>query len=546
MDHKKDFSLKGNLIDIHKRQTYPAEIHISEGKIKSIRELDKPVDSFIAPGLVDAHVHIESSMLTPVEFARLAVPHGTVATVSDPHEIANVTGLEGVRYMIDNAAKSPLKFHFGAPSCVPATSFENAGAVLDAKKVEEMLDWKEISYLAEIMNFPGVLTGDPEVMAKIQAAVDRGMPVDGHAPGLRGDQAKKYADAGISTDHECTTYGEARDKIDCGMKIAIREGSAAKNFEELIPLLGEFPDRMMFCSDDKHPDELILSHIDQLVRRALEKGLDLYDILRAASLVPHQHYNLRSGILREGDPADFIVIDHPTTFKVQQTWIDGHLAAENGQSKFPSVSPRVINRFEAKPKSINAFQIPATSKKIRVIKAIDGALITESFEAEVKTENGLAVADTERDLLPLTVVNRYREADPAHAFIHGFGLKRGAIASTVAHDSHNIIAIGTQEDDLATVANELVKNHGGICAYDGEQLHCLPLPIAGLLSLEKAEVVAQKYKEIDRVVKEKMGSTLSAPFMTLSFMALLVIPSLKLSDLGLFDGEKFEFRDLFV
>lgn len=546
MGQGKKFSIKGMLIDIHQRRTYAAEITIADGKIESIGEINGNFDTYLIPGLVDAHVHIESSMLTPVEFARLAVRHGTVGTVSDPHEIANVMGMEGVRYMIDNASNSPLKFHFGAPSCVPATSFENAGAVLDAEKVREMLEWEEISYLAEMMNFPGVLMKDPEVMAKLAAAKALNMPVDGHAPGLRGKDARVYAEAGITTDHECTTYEEAREKLDCGMKIAIREGSAAKNFEALIPLMTQYPDRLMFCSDDKHPDELILSHIDDHIRRALKKGHDLYDLLRAASLVPHRHYNLSTGVLRVGDPADFAVIDSPDSFKVLQTWIDGILVAENGKSLIPSVSIEVINKFHATAKNEGEFQIPARGDKINVIRAIDGALVTESFVAGAKIESNLAVADLERDILHISVVNRYKNSPVANAFIQGFGIKKGAIASTVAHDSHNIIAVGTDGDSLAAAVNELVRNHGGICAFDGSELHTLPLPIAGLLAAEKAEVVAEKYKIIDRVVKEKMGSTLSAPFMTLSFMALLVIPSLKLSDLGLFDGQKFEFRDLFV
>lgn len=539
-------SIEANLIDIHQSRIYPAEIKISNGKIIEIRETQGSYDRYIAPGLVDAHVHIESSMLTPVEFARLAVRHGTVATVSDPHEIANVLGAAGVRYMIDNAKNSPLKFHFGAPSCVPATTFETAGATIDSKEIKEILQWPEISYLAEMMNFPGVLFEDSEVMAKIKAALDLGLPVDGHAPGLRGEDAKKYIQAGISTDHECTTYEEALEKIQLGMKIAIREGSAAKNFEALIPLIADYPESIMFCSDDKHPDELIISHIDELIRRGLKKGYALFDLLRAASLNPKEHYNLSCGMLKVGDPADFIIIDHPDPFRVLECWINGEKIAENGASALKSVPFEKINHFNVSLKRVEDFELPAKGNKARIIKAIDGALITESIVVDIQEKDGNIQADTEKDILFISVVNRYSDAPVANALIHGFGIKEGAIASTVAHDCHNIIAVGTSPENICKVVNELIRTKGGICALNNSgKMETLPLPIAGLLAAEKAEIVAEAYKKIDRLVKTELGSTLSAPFMTLSFMALLVIPSLKLSDKGLFDGNRFEFTDLF-
>lgn len=537
--------IKANLIDIHQSSTYPAELTIENGIIASIKRIEEPQQRYVLPGLVDSHVHIESSMLTPVEFSRLSVIHGTVATVSDPHEIANVLGLEGVRYMIENAAHSPLKFHFGAPSCVPATSFETAGAVLGPKEVKEMLEWPEISYLSEMMNFPAVIHEDKEVMEKIKIAREMGLPIDGHAPQLRGDKLRKYVNSGISTDHECTTYEEALEKIQAGMKISIRQGSAAKNFDALIPLIKKYPEMIMFCTDDKHPDELILHHIDWHVKTAIKKGYDLYDVLRSATLIPSKHYGLGCGLLRESDPADFIIIDHPHQFNILETWIDGKKVASNGRSVIPSIPFKIVNRFDARPTKANDFSLSPLGDHIKVIRAIDGSLITDHFTAEAKNAGGFTEPDIERDLLMIAVVNRYSPDSPSIAFINGFGLKGGALASTVAHDSHNIVAVGSDRESLARAVNALIDCKGGICATDGEITKVLPLPIAGLLADSAAEVVASKYKEIDHFAKEKLGSTLSAPFMTLSFMALLVIPSLKLSDKGLFDGNRFEFVNLF-
>ncbi|TVR90229.1 MAG: adenine deaminase [Saprospirales bacterium] len=537
--------VSANLIDIHKMETYPVEVEIRKGKIERIRKTERLCEKYILPGLVDAHVHIESSMLTPVEFSRLAVCNGTVCTVSDPHEIANVLGLEGVKYMINNGKLTPMKFHFGAPSCVPATPFESAGAVLGPEDVAQMLDWPEIAYLSEMMNFPGVLNEVPEVMKKLQIAKEKGVPIDGHAPQLRGDAMRKYVNSGISTDHECTTYEEALEKIKAGMKIAIREGSAAKNFEALIPLLDEYPDQIMFCTDDKHPDELILSHIDDHIRRALDSGSDRYNVFRAATLTPNQHYNLPTGLLREGDPADFILIDQPDNFKVLETWIDGVQVAARGKSNIPSVPFEVVNKFNCSAKKASDFRVEAKGSNINVIKAIDGSLVTDHFVAETHIDSGYAEPDLQNDLLLITVVNRYRDEPPAMAFINGFKLNKGAIASTVAHDSHNIVAVGTDRTLIAKAVNALIKNKGGVCATDGDQVEVLPLPIAGLLADAPGERVSARYKSIDSFVKDKLGSQLSAPFMTLSFMALLVIPTVKLSDKGLFDGTSFEFIPLF-
>ncbi|MCW3121826.1 MAG: adenine deaminase [Flavipsychrobacter sp.] len=538
------FTISGKLVDLFARRIYPAIITASDGVIVSIEEIDNVPDQYILPGFVDAHIHIESSMLVPTAFAQMAVVHGTVATVSDPHEIANVCGETGIQYMIDNSKLSPFKFFFGAPSCVPATGFETAGATLDAKAVDALLHNKDIWYLSEMMNYPGVLRKDPEVMAKITAAQKAGKSVDGHAPGLRGETAAAYAAAGISTDHECFTLDEALDKVKAGMQILIREGSAAKNYEALSPLLQMHPERVMFCSDDKHPDELELHHINGLVKRSLQKEYDLYDVLRAASVHPVQHYKLPVGLLRVGDPADFIVADNFDEFNVLQTYIAGQLVADGGKNLLPDVAATAINNFETGKKDACAFQIKTTNAKpiIRVIEAIEGQLVTNMLQLPGKVADGCLVSDTAQDILKIAVINRYdKEAPVAVAFIKNFGLKLGALASTVAHDCHNIIAVGVDDDSMCAAVNALVDCKGGIAvARDKDDVTTLPLPVAGLMSLDKGHKVAETYTRLNAITKE-IGCAMHAPFMTLSFMALLVIPSLKLSDKGLFDGGKFEF-----
>ncbi len=538
--------ITGNIINIETREIYHGAIVFENGKITHIRVIDGSSDQYILPGFVDAHVHIESSMLVPSEFARLAVVHGTVATVSDPHEIANVMGIQGVNYMIENGKKVPLKFHFGAPSCVPATTFESAGAVIDSKGVEEMLVNPDILYLAEMMNYPGVLFDDAEVMAKIAAAQKVNKPIDGHAPGLRGKDAQKYINAGISTDHECFSYEEALEKLGYGMKILIREGSAAKNFNALIDLLPKHAENMMFCSDDKHPDDLIVGHINQLVQRALKNGCDLFDVLQAACINPVRHYNLNVGTLQLGDPADFIIVKNLETFKVEETYIDGSLVAKNGKTKIQSIPVSVINNFNTNLKVATDFRLPALSDKINVIEAINGEIVTRSFSAPASIVDGNAVSNIEKDILKLTVVNRYQNLAPAIAFIKNFNLKKGAIASCVGHDSHNIIAVGVDDDSICKAINLIIKNKGGISAVSNEKQFILPLPVAGIMTNEDGYEVAQKYAKINAYVKENLACKLTAPFMTLSFMALLVIPQLKLSDKGLFDGNRFSFTDLFI
>lgn len=555
------FTITGLLADVWEKKIYPAAITVEKGIIQSIQPLAADTlasKHYILPGFVDSHVHIESSMLVPAEFARLAVVHGTVATVSDPHEIANVCGLPGVEYMIANGKTTPFKFYFGAPSCVPATTFETAGATLNVQEVETLLQKDEIKYLSEMMNFPGVLFKDPEVMAKIAAAQRLGKPVDGHAPGLKGEQARQYIEAGISTDHECFTAAEALEKLQYGMKILIREGSAAKNFEALIELLHDYPDSIMFCSDDKHPDSLVEGHIDQLCAKAVARGIDLFKVLQAACVNPVLHYQLQVGLLRVGDPADFIVVKDVKQFKVMGTYIDGEKVSDEGKRVEAGLEPAGrdlarINNFNCPLVKPEALVIPYTGQDtIPVIEALDGQLITNrldlpaSWLLDEKKEQ--LVSNTSKDILKIAVVNRYHPARPSLAFIKNFGLKAGALASSVAHDSHNIVAVGTDDDSLCRAINLVIARQGGIscCTPPGsggghtaQQERVVPLPVAGLMSDEDGYAVAKAYTAIDAMAKS-LGSPLSAPFMTLSFMALLVIPHLKLSDLGLFDGDQFK------
>ncbi len=540
--------ISGQVVDVRNRRIFPAEIEIKEGKIKHIRprpetEVD---EGYIMPGFVDAHIHIESSMLVPSEFAKWAVPHGTVATVSDPHEIANVIGIDGVEFMIENGKSVPLKFHFGAPSCVPATPFETAGANLSLEKIRQLLNRDEIKYLAEMMNWPGVLNNDPEVVEKIKIAKEFNKVIDGHAPGLRGEKAQEYFAAGISTDHECTEYDEAVEKIKAGAKISIREGSAAKNFEALHPLFSSHPKSLMLCSDDKHPDELMEGHINQLVIRALKKGYALFDVLYAACIHPIDHYGMDVGSLREGDPADFLRVEDLRDFKLKEVYIDGERVFETSRVLFDHETKHFPVRMDADFLNKEQIAIKAQKPRHRVIIAHDGELITSQTIEECSIdEKGHAGSDPKRDILKMVVYDRYHSSPPAVAFIRGFGLRSGALASSVAHDCHNIIAVGVSDDDIIRAINGIIEHKGGISFANREELDVLPLPVAGIMTAENGSFVAKQYKDMDRRVKQE-GSGLSSPFMTLSFMALLVIPSLKLSDQGLFDGEKFQFVDLFV
>jgi adenine deaminase len=550
-----EFVLSVNLVDIPARTVCPVALRVAAGRVVAIEPVvgasgPDPALPYALPGFVDAHVHVESSLLVPTEFARLALAHGTVATVSDPHEIGNVLGVAGVQYMLDNAAASPFKFCFGAPSCVPATPFETAGAEITAADIEQLFQNPKIGYLAEMMNWPGVLNRDPGVLEKIELAHRYGRPVDGHAPGLQGDDAERYASAGISTDHECFTATEARDKLAAGMKILIREGSAARNFDALIELLPQHYEQLMFCSDDKHPDTLLLGHINQLVQRAVALGYSVFDVLQVACLNPVAHYNLPVGQLRTDDPADFILVKDLTDFQVLQTYIDGELVAENGQCLLPATPAALANNFHARPIEAAALALPAgpglASQLFPVIECFDGQLITARRELTLPVTGGQLQPDPNQDILKLVVLNRYApDAVPAVAFIKGFGLKEGALASSVGHDSHNITAVGCDDESLARAINLVVQAQGGLAAVGtAGAAHVLPLPVAGLMSDQPGPAVAAAYSALDHFAKADLGSGLQAPFMTLSFMALLVIPSLKLSDKGLFDGEKFEFVEV--
>ena len=537
--------IKSNLIDVVSKEMFPAEISIENNIIVSIKKINESLETYILPGFIDAHVHIESSMLVPTEFARIAVTHGTVGTISDPHEIANVLGVAGVDYMIDNAKQVPFYFYFGAPSCVPATSFETAGATINSNDINLLLARPEIIYLSEMMNYPGVIYKDEEVMKKIAFAKTHDKPIDGHAPGLMGNDMKTYFDAGISTDHECFKYEEALEKLKHGVKILIREGSAAKNFEILIPLLKEFPEQIMFCCDDKHPDNLIEGHINQHVKRALALGHNLFDVLRAATYNVVKHYNLPVGLLQVGDVADFIMIDNLNDFNILQTYIRGSLVSENGISYIPKLNAPIVNNFNCSLKTPADFKLKVNGSKIRVIEIIDGQLITNELHSETLAVNGYAESNITTDVLKIAVVNRYSNTPIAIAFIKNVGLQQGAIASSVAHDCHNIVVVGVSDDDICKAVNLIINAKGGISVVGKNEELVLPLPIGGIMTNQPAEDVALAYTKLDKRAKE-LGSNLKAPYMSLSFMALLVIPKLKLSDKGLFDGKSFKFTDVFM
>ncbi len=582
-------NISGQIVDVVNSRIFRGTVTISNGKIEGIIEEDNDENQIIMPGFVDSHVHIESSLLVPTEFARLVVPHGTVASVSDPHEIANVLGVEGVRYMIEVGKKSPFKFYFGAPSCVPATSFETSGAIIDSNDVSELLSSDDITYLAEMMNYPGVLFDDDEVVKKIESAKKYNKPIDGHAPLLSGDDLKKYCSAGISTDHECSSLDEARMKINHGMKIQIREGSAANNFNSLIEIINESPENVMFCTDDAHPHELINSHVNGLVKRSIDLGYNILDVLRAATLTPIRHYNLKVGLLQKNDPADFIIVDNFNDFNILKTYIDGNLVAENGKPLIEKINVDVVNNFVAEKVTANDFKVVDEGKDINIIGVIPGELLTEKIIGRplsimqntsrdvtpvasqnvipvasqnvipvasqnvtpVASQNvtpvasqNLLVSDMENDILKIAVINRYENKKPAVAFIKNFGLKKGALASSVAHDSHNVVVIGCDDESMSKAANMIIESKGGFAVYAGDVEKCLPLPVAGIMTTDDAYKVAEEYQEIKDMSKQ-LGSPLGDPFMTMEFMALLVIPKLKLSDKGLFDCEKFQLIQLF-
>jgi adenine deaminase len=539
-------TFEGNIVDLFNRRIFKGEVIVDNGLITEINEKETKSEHYILPGLVDAHVHIESSMLIPSEFARLAVKNGTVAVVTDPHEIANVLGKEGVEFMIKNAAQTPLKTFFCAPSCVPATPFETSGAILSSADIDDLFAKHNLLVLGEMMNYPGVIFGDEEVHAKLSVAKKYAAVIDGHIPGISGEQLQKYIEAGISTDHECFTIDEAIEKIKLGMKVLIREGSAARNFEELHPLISKFNTMVMLCTDDSHPDDLIkYGHINKILKLGLKYKIDIFDLLISASLNPVQHYNLPVGLLRKNDLADFIIVDNLDNFEIIETIINGKQVYSNQRIIFQNKKVKPINKFVAEKITPDQISVTPQNKKIKVIEVIDKELVTNFFTTEPKIENNNIISDTEKDILKIVVYNRYTKGNkPQVAFINGFGLKSGAIATSVAHDSHNIIAMGCSDFEICKAINEIVEHKGGLCYVKDKDYYTLPLEFAGLMTQTDANEVAEIYEKLNSVIKSN-GSKLTAPFMTLSFMALLVIPKLKLGDKGLFDISKFEFTDLF-
>lgn len=545
--------IQGHIVDGISRRIFDGTVIIENGMISDIKETPLQGDfPYIMPGFIDAHVHVESSMVPPSEFARMAVRHGSIGAVCDPHEIGNVLGVQGVRFMINNAKKTKFRFAFGAPSCVPATTFETAGFSITADDIASLFRNKEVSFLAEMMNFPGIIYDDEAVWDKIRITRQYGLPIDGHAPALSGKNLEKYVSSGISTDHECSTIEEAEEKIKLGMHILIREGSAAKNFDALCPLLGKYPEKVMFCSDDKHPDDLQKSHIDDLVRRAIAKGYNLFDVVRAASHNPVRHYGLNAGLLQKGDPADLILVRELTDFSILSTYIQGEKVADNGISLLPHCVSEIHNRFHTRKLSMEDIRVPIPrsaipeqdSLQIKVLEVMNGELFTKEIHCVPTLKDGCVTSNPQQDILKVVVNSRYDDNAPAVAFVRGFGLRKGAIGSSIAHDSHNLVAVGVDDEDILSVLNTLIDHQGGIATACGTAIDVLPLPIAGLMSDKTGDETAKAYGQINATAV-RMGSFLSAPFMTMAFIPLLVIPELKLSDKGLFDGKNFTFTSLF-
>jgi len=536
--------VSGQLVDIHSRDIYPAVVSILDGKIMGVEKLESAPAIYILPGLIDSHIHIESSMITPGAFAMAAVKHGTCAVVSDPHEIANVLGIIGVEFMISDASQVPLRFFFGAPSCVPATKFETNGADLNHEEVKNLLERKEINFLSEMMNYPGVIYNDAEVHNKLNTARELGKPIDGHAPGLKGDMLKKYVAAGISTDHECSTLDEALEKISLGMKILIREGSAARNLDALKDLFNTHPEMVMLCSDDLHPEMLRERHINKLIARLISEEYNLFDVIRSATINPSDHYNLNAGLLRSGDRADFILVDSLKKMNVLETWIDGKKVFAKGKVLFTYMEGKPVNHFNCRPVKERDIMVINQHGDIRIIVASEGELLTSEIRSSAG-ESGFVVPELKNDILKIVVKDRYNDSPPATGFIKGFGLKRGAFASSIAHDSHNIISVGTNNEDIVKSINEVVRLKGGLAVSSENSIESIKLDIAGIMSTRSCEAIASDYEYLNKLVKS-MGCTMKAPFMTLSFMALLVIPDLKIGDRGLFDVKKFEMVPLFL
>jgi adenine deaminase len=536
-------SKEGNIVDIVSKKIRKGRVFYDD-KIISI-EYDSSIDDdrYILPGLVDAHVHIESSMLTPLEYAKVAVSHGVVAAVTDPHEIANVCGVEGIYYMVDSARKTPMKIWFGVPSCVPATPFETSGYAISSDQIEVLFQAGVCSHLSEMMNFPGVIFDNEEVWKKINVAKKCNKCIDGHAPMLMGEDLKKYITAGITTDHECTTLSEARAKIDLGMKIMLRQSSASRDFQHLISLISEFPDRIMFCTDDCHPDDLEKGYINLLVNSALSQKYDLFDVMQGAVKTASDHYNLGLGMLQVSDCADFIVVDNLNNFNVLSTVIDGVEVYDGVQVNIVGSNEKVINNFYSNSITVHNLLVKKVASSMNVIQVVEDSLITNKIVYPLKDDEDVVESNIHDDVLKMVVLNRYIKAEVSVGFVKGFNLKKGAIAGTIAHDSHNIIAVGVDDVSIIKAISRVQFEKGALVVVDGDEEKVLSLPVAGLMSNLSCSEVVLKYNLLSKAATG-LGCRLKAPFMTLAFMSLLVIPQLKLGDRGLFDVNKFEFIDL--
>lgn len=536
--------INGNIVDIIKNKIYPGIITVKNKKIINIKKVKRAFNNYILPGLVDAHIHIESSMLCPSRFAETVAPFGTVATVSDPHEIANVLGLKGVEYMIKDARTTPLKIFFTAPSCVPATSFETSGATIDAKKIKKLLQKPEIIALGEMMDSPGVILEKEEVIEKIKIAKKLNKPIDGHCPTLSGKELKKYVSSGISTEHEAASIPEAKEKIKAGMKIMIRVGSSANQLEDLIGLAKNGYKEGMFVSDDRHPEDLKKGHVNLILKKAVALGVDPLLAIRMVTLNPVKHYGLGLGLIQKNDPADFIIVNNLKSFSVLESYINGKLIAKNGQALFKARPKKINSSLKLKIKKSDDFIIESgKDARVRVIEAHEGKIVTSEIRRKLKTKNNDLIPDIKNDILKIANCSRYGNNNIGLGFITGFGLKKGAIASSVSHDSHNIIVIGTDNKNMAKAVNQVIKMNGGLAVVDNKKIIKLKLPIAGLMSGEPVGKIVKGLNELHKKTKG-LGCHLSSPFMTMSFMALLVVPELKLSDRGLFDGNNFMFTDL--
>jgi adenine deaminase len=537
--------LEGNLVDVIGQRIFPARVSFQDGVITGVEEISGKFEGFLIPGMIDSHIHIESSLLCPSRFAEAVVPHGTTAVITDPHEIANVLGLQGVDYMVKDSKTVPLRVYFTAPSCVPSTPFETSGAHFGAREIEALLSRPEFVALGELMNYPGAVAHDPQVMEKIEVARKLGRPIDGHAPLLSGEDLKEYVRLGILTDHECTSSAEAKEKHELGMQIMVRQGSASRNLEALAEFARS--NDFFLVSDDKSVSDLVSGHLDRILAEAVEQGIDPVRAIRAVTINPALHYGLSIGAIEVGRKADIVQVADLKSFHVQDVYVDGQLVASRGAPKFEVKPKEMAYQFVLMRKVPSDFEVMSTSPlaEVRVIGIVKDEIITEDLTATLRTENGRVLPDLEQDVLKIAVVNRYGDAPVANGFVKGFGMKRGAVASSVAHDAHNIIVIGASSEDMATAVNTLVMEGGGFCACADGKTHILNLRVAGLMCTRRAVEVKRVLDIVQARVRE-LGSPLENPFMTMSFLSLLVIPALKLGDRGLFDVRAFKFVDVLL